>query len=272
MGRALRLLAVLACLATAQQNPWKEMLRLAASESSADQQRAGEMLEELGAQFAQGDAHSIRRELLPLLTQALKSPKTLVRQNSVSLLATIATVREDSAQVLEGTAPALAACFTDKDEEIRLSAVIALASQQPTPPHAAIAELRKLALTQLAGKPDQTMLAAAVSGLAECVKCPEVEPVILQALDATKEPESRRRLIMAVGSGRGEHPRVLQRLAQLVSSETGKPRLAAVLALGNAGPDAQFALPVLEGLAGKVEDDPELEQATMSAIRRIKGH
>lgn len=247
------------------------MLRLAAMEDEASQQKAAAMFEELGPQLAEGEAAALQKDLLPLLAEGIRSANPRVRKNSASLLATISTVREDGAALLAGVSPLLASKLKDEEESVRVSCAVALASQKPQPGPEALRALKTLAEAQLsAGEGDSLLLVTAISGLSECEKCADAEPLILRALDAKSLPEeTRRRLILAIGEGQSRHAGVIVRLAQIAEKEEGRLRLAAVLALGNYGPAAKTAIPVLRALLEKAEDDGELEQALGSALKRI---
>lgn len=248
------------------------MLRLAGQPDEASQQRAAAMFEELGPQLAEGDPASMRRDLLPLLEEGLKARDGRSRKSAASLLAIIATIRDDSAPLLSEFTPLLSHGLQDADESVRVSCAVALASQKPEPGAAAIAALRTLAERQLErAEPETVLLVTAVSGLAECVKCTDTEGVILKALGGVQDPEPKRRLIMAIGEGASRHPRVVHRLAKIATQEEGKVRLAAVLALGNYGPAARPAIPALRVLLEQSADDAELEQALGSALKRILG-
>jgi hypothetical protein len=254
----------------AQAPSWREMLRLAALEDEASQRKAAALFEQLGPQLAESEADALSKELLPLLQQQLRSPRPRERKNAASLYATLATVREDGAALLAPATPLLSSRLSDEEESVRLSCAIALASQKPQPGPAAIQALEALASAQIKlGAKDPVLLVAAVSGIAECADCPQAEPVILRALSAVADPESLRRLVLAIGEGRSRHPGVMKRLAEIAEQQEGKLRLAAVLALGNYGPAAKAHVPVLRALLAKAEEDAELEQAIGSALTRI---
>lgn len=261
---------VLACSAQETGNPWKELLQLAALEDEASQQKAAALFDELAPRLGGDEASVLERELLPLLQEGLQSPSGRMRRNAVSLAATLATLRPDSAALLGGFTPMFAKALNDEEEPIRVSAAVALASQQPEPGPGAIPLLIQLAEREMkqAAK-DPLLLITAIGGLAECAACDNAESPILRSLDFVQAEEPRRRLIMAIGEGQSRHARILFRLAEIAGRETGKPRLAAVLALGNAGPAAAEAVPVLRALLEKVGDDGELEQAVNSSLKRI---
>lgn len=182
----------------------------------------------------------------------------------------MATVREDGATVLATLTPSLELRLSDADESVRVSAAVALASQKPEPGTAAGVALARLAERQMReDEPDLMLLTAAISGLAECLKCAGAERAILKSLDTVTGEESRRRLILAIGEGRSHHAAVIERLTRIAQKEEGRVRLAAVLALGNYGPPAKSAVPVLTSLFEKAAEDTELEQALGSALKRI---
>ena len=224
---------------------------------------------------------------IPNLVEALKDPVAPVRMKALDALMFMGTAAA-------AAAPQIPPFLNDADELVRISAVIALT--RVTPDRASIVPLLKNALGDKASRVRRQAATELIQMRAEV---PAAIPVVREGLKAefplhrieaiktlgeVVSPEERKSLAATAGEylkapDRDLRLQTVRALAYLgaegvpylvgvlkAEEQDRRVQIAAIMALGRMGPDAQAAVPVLQGFAERKGIWMKASQRSIAAI------
>lgn len=190
-------------------------------------------------------------EAVPAVTEALRSPKPVVRSRAVQVLMQIGPKAK-------GAAPALAAALGDPDPEVRRMSVMAIGKIGAADPVLA------KPLGALLRDPDPEVRRQSAQLLGALGR--DAKPAIPDLVRALDDPEAAFAAARALGRlGPAAEPAV-DKLARVAKEATDPAvRAEAVRTLGRVGPAAKRAIPTLLELEKEVQGRDYLTDAAISA-------
>lgn len=263
---AVLLLAIPEC--RAQIADWPKVLRDLANGQDRPTQAAMEKLisETLLPTLQTESTQSLKKDVTSIGT-LLDDKDPQVRFKASAVLWALTMLRQDTTEPLESILPVLLTHFHDPDSRLRANVARAVAGLRPSIPQEALQEL-----LPLIHDADRTVQDVAIYGITRSV--PQSLDARKALLDVLSEGDVALKVdaLKDVGFVRLQDPAIIGKLRQLLSDKDRSVLLAAIMALGYAGPAAAPARSELQKIAENSDSDRELAKAAASAVANIDRH